>query len=472
MTLTPFFDRDGITVYCGDVREVLPQLDLAEVGCVVADPPYGETSLTWDRWPSSWPVAVASAVPDHAPLWCFGSFRMFIDHALELSAARWKLAQDIVWEKNNGTGLAADRFKRVHELAAQFYRGPWADVWKMPIKTSGHRLVKVSAKSRAKQAPHLGKAGMVGYESSERLERSVLKVRSTHHRAIHPTQKPIGIVEPLVRYSARPGSVVLDLFSGSGTTAVVAKGLGLRCISIEGDEGWCREIVGRLTQEMRFPATTSTPAPIPTPQRPASAESDGSGVETGDTATPGMAPAAAPIDLMAALKAALAQPSPLAGPTPEVASANDPDAVPGGGQSTAPTNEGDDDGRAQRNRMGREGDAGRGSGATSRMERQGDVLGVPAWLPGRHPDQREHGAGDGAARGNGPEVLAVRDDADGGWGVRALVVQPDGPAGHRLGGGAVEGAARAAAPARKAAVAPRRLTILLSDGSRFDAGGG
>jgi len=39
VSLMPYFDRDGITVYCGDVREVLSQLDLSEVSCVVADPP-------------------------------------------------------------------------------------------------------------------------------------------------------------------------------------------------------------------------------------------------------------------------------------------------------------------------------------------------------------------------------------------------------------------------------------------------
>jgi site-specific DNA-methyltransferase (adenine-specific) len=81
----------------------------------------------------------------------------------------------------------------------------------------------------------------------------VLQVRSCHGNAVHPTQKPIGIVEPLLRYSVAPGRAVLDPFAGSGTTLVAAKSLGLAAIGIESDERWCEIIAGRLSQEIGFP---------------------------------------------------------------------------------------------------------------------------------------------------------------------------------------------------------------------------
>jgi site-specific DNA-methyltransferase (adenine-specific) len=65
--------------------------------------------------------------------------------------------------------------------------------------------------------------------------RSVLQVRSENGRAIHPTQKPIGIVEPLLRFACPIGGHVLDPFGGSGTTAIVAKQCGMDATLIEAD---------------------------------------------------------------------------------------------------------------------------------------------------------------------------------------------------------------------------------------------
>ena len=41
----------------------------------------------------------------------------------------WKLSQDVIWEKQNGTGFTTDRFRRVHDHCLHWYRGPWADVY-------------------------------------------------------------------------------------------------------------------------------------------------------------------------------------------------------------------------------------------------------------------------------------------------------------------------------------------------------
>ena len=53
--------------------------------------------------------------------------RFFMTTAERFAENGWKYAQDIVWEKHNGSGFHADRFKRVHEHAVQFYRAdsPW-----------------------------------------------------------------------------------------------------------------------------------------------------------------------------------------------------------------------------------------------------------------------------------------------------------------------------------------------------------
>jgi site-specific DNA-methyltransferase (adenine-specific) len=78
--------------------------------------------------------------------------------------------------------------------------------------------------------------------------RSVLQVRSEHGRAVHPTQKPLGILSPLISYSVPPGGLVLDPFMGSGSTLLAARQLGRRAIGIEADEAYCKAAVQRLGQ--------------------------------------------------------------------------------------------------------------------------------------------------------------------------------------------------------------------------------
>src|SRR5580700_1197521 len=117
----PYWTDGTVTLYLGDCRELLPELGRAD--CIVADPPYGETSLAWDRWPEGWLDTAAAATRS---LWCFGSLRMYLKHSAEF--ADWKLSQDLIWEKHNGSGAATDRFKRVHEQPTHWYRGPWSGI--------------------------------------------------------------------------------------------------------------------------------------------------------------------------------------------------------------------------------------------------------------------------------------------------------------------------------------------------------
>jgi site-specific DNA-methyltransferase (adenine-specific) len=243
VTLAPYYRDELVTLYCGDCRDFDDRTDVA---AVIADVPYGQTSLPWDQWPMGWVRALGDALPRQASLWCFGSLRMFLDHVDEF--AGWRFAQDVVWEKHNGSSFHADRFRRVHEQAAQWYRGDWDDVYREPQYTDDATARSVRRKERP---AHMGEIADSTYTSTDggpRLQRSVLYVRSEHGRAIHPTQKPLGILEPLVRYSCPPGGLVLDPFAGSGSTLLAAKRCGRRAVGIEIDERYCEATAVRLAQ--------------------------------------------------------------------------------------------------------------------------------------------------------------------------------------------------------------------------------
>lgn len=224
----------AIRILTGDCREVLSEFADETFDCILTDPPYGETSLAWDKWQDGWPAAVRRVLKRTGSMWVFGSTRMFFDNVSEF--AGWKLSQDVVWEKHNGTGLFNDRFRRVHENALHFYRddAAWADVFKCPQFTNDATARTVRKKGRPAQ--WIGATGETTYRSEDggpRLMRSVIFARSEHGRAEHPTQKPIAIVEPLLRYACPIGGYVLDCFAGSGTTALAAKRLQIDAVLIE-----------------------------------------------------------------------------------------------------------------------------------------------------------------------------------------------------------------------------------------------
>jgi site-specific DNA-methyltransferase (adenine-specific) len=244
------YDDGQVTLYHGDCREVLAMLEPQSVDVVVADPPYGETSLVWDSTVDGWPRLVEPLLSGSGSLWCFGSLRSFMAQADEFDG--WKFAQDIIWEKHNGSIFHADRFRRVHECVAQFYpkRTAWADVHKFVQTTPDATKRTVRRKERPTHAGEIADSTYTSHDGGPRLMRSVLQVRSCHGYAVHPTQKPLGILTPLIEYSSPVGGLVLDPFAGSGSTLLAAKLLGRRAIGIERREDYCQMAVQRLMQSV------------------------------------------------------------------------------------------------------------------------------------------------------------------------------------------------------------------------------
>jgi len=222
-----------VRILTGDCRDMLKTLPSESVHCVVTDPPYGQTSLAWDRWPIGWLEQIRRVLHPSGSMWVFGTLRMFIDRANEFPG--WSLAQDVIWEKHNGSNAFADRFRRVHEQAAHFYRSGvgWATVYKNPLFTNDATARAVRRKRRPPQWGHIEASTYRSEDGGPRLLRSVMFCRSEHGTALHPTQKPLATILPLIEYSCPPEGVVLDPFLGSGTTGIAAQRLGRQCIGIE-----------------------------------------------------------------------------------------------------------------------------------------------------------------------------------------------------------------------------------------------
>ena len=200
--MRPYYEADGIVIYHGDCREVLPGLPVE--GVVLTDPPYGINAARtrnsqrwgwtdfqvtgWDKVRASGDlVAMAVAHGHRAIVWGGNYFTDVLP-----PSARW-----LIWDKGQTDFSLADA-----ELA-------WCS-WPGAIRR------RVFSRGAALQD---GKQ--------------------------HPTQKPVEIMQWCLTFAE--GSV-LDPFMGSGTTLVAAKNLGRRAIGIEIGERYCEIAAKRLAQ--------------------------------------------------------------------------------------------------------------------------------------------------------------------------------------------------------------------------------
>lgn len=245
--MRPYYEHGLVRIYHVDFREVLASLGV-QADCILADPPYGQTSLSWDVWPPLWPSAIAPYLKPSGSMWCFGSLRMFMDHASEFTP-QWRMSQDIVWEKHNGSGFHADRFKRVHEQAVHFYPSyaPWEGVYHSPVMVN--EAVKKTVRNRT-AFPHTGAIGSrVNYttvDGGPKLMRSVIYARSCHGTAVNETQKPIDIVAPLIEYACPPGGLIVEPFGGSAPAALIAAATGRSAIVCDVREEQCERAAIRV----------------------------------------------------------------------------------------------------------------------------------------------------------------------------------------------------------------------------------
>lgn len=221
--------------YLGDCRAILPTLAAAQADCAIVDPPYGDTSLSWDAQVEGWVPALTRVLKPVSSIWVFGSMRFLAPLFGEFEAAGFRYSQDIVWEKQNGTGFHADRFRRVHEHAVMFYRGAWAEVYHQTQFSMDATARTVRRKKRPAHCGEIGEGRYISEDGGPRMIRSVIKMRNEHGKAVHPTQKPVDLIRHLVRYSVPEGGCVVDCFMGSGSTGVAAAQEGRHFVGIESD---------------------------------------------------------------------------------------------------------------------------------------------------------------------------------------------------------------------------------------------
>lgn len=234
----------------GDCLERMEDIVDGSIDMILADPPYGITQAYFDR-----PIPLQ-------PLWKQMLRVTKENAAIVLMAAepyksslvlsKSKLFRyDLIWEKTTPTGfLNANRMPlRTHESIVVFYR-------KLPTynpqKTTGHSPVNTYTK-RTGDGEIYGqtKQGISGGGSTERYPRSVLLFSTDKQKSnLHPTQKPLALMEYLIRTYTNEGETVLDFCMGSGTTGAACARTGRHFTGIEIDQEYYDSASQRIKEEM------------------------------------------------------------------------------------------------------------------------------------------------------------------------------------------------------------------------------
>lgn len=246
--MTLYYQDDYVTLYHGDCLEVMNSLPGLRVDMVLADPPYGTTRNKWD------------SILDLQLMWAGYDLLTKPNAAIVLTSQTPfdkvlgasnldELRYEWIWEKTTATGhLNAKRMPmKAHENILVFYKSlPTYN----PQKTSGHKPVNSYTKHQ-EDGTNYGrtKVGVSGGGSTDRYPRSVLTFPTDKQKAaLHPTQKPVALMEYLIKTYSNPGEIILDNCAGSGSTLVAAAKQGRKAVGIERDERYCEIIAKRCAQ--------------------------------------------------------------------------------------------------------------------------------------------------------------------------------------------------------------------------------
>lgn len=239
-------------IISGDCRQVMPPRGPFDL--IVADPPYGDTSLGWDKQVSGWLAVAAASLKPSGSLWLFGSMRLLLTIGPEIAAAGLIFCQDIVWEKQNGSGFAADRLKRVHEHIIQLRLGSakWSDVYNVVPRVHGGEKKVARRKMRPTHMGQIESGHYVSEDGGPRIMRSVVAMRNCHGFAIHPTEKPAGLMDLIVNMSCPADGLVGDFFAGSGVVGEVCRSIGRHYVGAEIDPVMAESARSRMATAMEF----------------------------------------------------------------------------------------------------------------------------------------------------------------------------------------------------------------------------
>jgi len=203
--MKPYYEQDGIVIYHGDCRDILPLMHPDSADLVLTDPPYGVDKAEWDtEFPTWWLDDAARIAPVLGVMPGIPNI-LRLPHAIGRLEYRWTLAAHIV------NGMTRDAMGYGNWIPCLVYAADGVSLYR--------------------QASDAGRV-IIGREP----------------KPDHPSPKPYEVMRWLV--ASLPGQRLVDPFMGSGTTLRAAKDLGRQAVGIDVNEAHCATAVRRLQQSV------------------------------------------------------------------------------------------------------------------------------------------------------------------------------------------------------------------------------
>jgi modification methylase len=260
---------EAARILVGDCVAELAKLTAGSVDLVFADPPYNlqlqgdlkrpddsrvdAVDDDWDKFSSfsayddftrAWLLACRRVMKPAATLWVIGSYHNIFRVGAILQDLGFWILNDVVWRKTNPMpNFRGRRFTNAHETLIWATRDPSAKGY-----TFNYEALK---------------AGNDGVQMRSDWTLPLCtgeeRLKGRDGKKLHPTQKPESLLARVILSSSRPDDLVLDPFSGTGTTGAVARRLGRRFVGVERDSNYAKAAVKRISAIEPLPAASLAP---------------------------------------------------------------------------------------------------------------------------------------------------------------------------------------------------------------------
>jgi site-specific DNA-methyltransferase (adenine-specific) len=240
-------------VHCEDALIGLSRIPDGSIDLIVTDPPYGLgkdygndsdklDAADYLQWMERWiDIALPKLVPTGCLYICL-TWR-YSPEVFVMLKQRMLMINEIIWDRRvPSMGGSVRSFTSVHDTIGLFakQKGYYFDLDAVRIPYDAE-----TKKARSRSIFVGAKWLEIGYNPKDLW--SVSRLHREHpEREDHPTQKPLEIIERMIKASCPPGGIVLDPFMGSGTTAIAAKRCGRNFTGFELNPDYCVMIEQRL----------------------------------------------------------------------------------------------------------------------------------------------------------------------------------------------------------------------------------
>lgn len=230
--------NDEVKLMLGDCLERMKEIPDGSIDAIITDPPYGTTACKWDsiiHLEPMWEQLKRIIKPNRAIVMTASQ-----PFTITLIASNMKMFKYCwVWRKERGTGFQVAKFRPMIETedCVVFCNG------KGKIYTYNPQMIKLdkpkkenyaASKSGSNPLAHIKNGERI---ATHRYPKNIIEISRDKER-VHPTQKPVSLMEYLIKTYTNEGDTVLDFTMGSGSTGVAAVNTNRNFIGIELDEGY------------------------------------------------------------------------------------------------------------------------------------------------------------------------------------------------------------------------------------------